>query len=57
MLQTHGKFMKYVFYILHKMTPEQMKKNPTKPIIKDKTNEDFDTEEGESNTNEQESII
>ena len=25
MLQTHGKFMKYVFYILHRMTPEQMK--------------------------------
>ena len=28
MLQTHGKLMKYVFYTLHKMTPEQMKMNP-----------------------------
>ena len=34
MLQTHGKFMKYVFYILRRMTPEQMKMNPIKPIIK-----------------------
>ena len=48
MLQTHGKFMKYVFYTLHRMTPEQMKKNPIKPIIKVKTNEELDTEEGES---------
>ena len=48
MLQTHGKFMKYVFYILHRMTPEQMKKNPIKPIIKVKTNEELDTEKGES---------
>ena len=39
MLQTHGKFMKYVFFILHRMTPEQMKMNPIKPIIKVKTNE------------------
>ena len=57
MLQTHGKFMKYVFYILHKMTPEQMKKNPIKPIIKVMTNEKLDTEEGESNSDEQESTI
>ena len=57
MLQTHGKFMKYVFYTLHRMTPEQMKMNPIKPIIKVKTNEELDTEEGESNTNEQESTI
>ena len=48
MLQTHGKFMKYVFYTLHRMTPEQMKMNPTKPIIKVKTNEELDTEKGES---------
>ena len=34
MLQTHGKFMKYVFFTLHRMTPEQMKMNPIKPIIK-----------------------
>ena len=57
MLQTHGKFMKYVFYTLHRMTPEQMKMNPIKPIIKVKTNEELDTEEGESNTDEQESTI
>ena len=57
MLQTHGKFMKYVFYTLHRMPPEQMKMNPIKPIIKVKTNEELDTEEGESNTNEQESTI
>ena len=41
MLQTHGKFMKYVFYTLHRMTPELMKKNPIKPIIKVKTNEEL----------------
>ena len=48
MLQTHGKFMKYVFYTLHRMTPEQMKMNPIKPIIIVKTNEELDTEKGES---------
>ena len=57
MLQTHGKFMKYVLFTLHRMTPEQMKMNPIKPIIKVKTNDELDTEEGESNTNEQESPI
>ena len=57
MLQTHGKFMKYVLFNLHRMTPEQMKMNPIKPIIKVKTNEELDTEEGESNTDEQESTI
>ena len=39
------------------MTPEQMKMNPIKPTIKVKTNEELDTEEGESDTNEQESTI
>ena len=39
------------------MTAEQMKMNPIKPIIKDKINEELDTEEGESNTDEQESTI
>ena len=39
------------------MTPEQMKMNPIKPIIKVKTNEELDTEEGDSNTDEQESTI
>ena len=57
MLQTHGKFMKYVLFTLHRMTPGQMKMNPIKPIIKVKTNEEHDTEEGESNTDEQESTI
>ena len=57
MLQTYVKFMKYVFYTLHRMTPEQMKMNPIKPIIKVKTNEELDKEEGESNTDEQESTI
>ena len=57
MLQTYDKFMKYVFYILHRMTPEQMKMNPIKPIIKVKTNEELDTEEGESNKDEQEYAI
>ena len=57
MLQTHGKFMKYVFYILHRMAPEQMKMNPIKPIIKVKTNEELDKEEGESIIDEQEYTI
>ena len=57
MLQSHGKFMKYVFYTLHRMTPEQMKMNPIKPIIKVKTNEKLDTEKGESNKDEQEYTI
>ena len=48
MLQTHGKFMKYVLFTSHRMTPEQMKMNPIKPIIKVKTNQKLDTEEGES---------
>ena len=48
MLQTNGKFMKYVFYTFHRMTPEQMKMNLIKPIIKVKTNEELDTEKGES---------
>ena len=39
------------------MTPEQMKMNPIKPIIKVKTNDELDTEEGESNSDEQESTI
>ena len=55
MLQTHGQFMKYVFFILHRMTPEQMKMNPIKPIIKVMTNEELDKEEGESIIDEEES--
>ena len=49
--------MKYVNFTLKEMTPEQMKINPIKPIIKVNTNEELDTEEGESNTDEQESTI
>ena len=49
--------MKYVNLPLKEMTPEQMKINPIKPIIQVKTNEELDTEEGESNTDEQESTI
>ena len=30
------------------MSPEQMKRNPIEPIIKVKTNEELDTEKGES---------
>ena len=55
MLQTHGKFMKYVIFTLHRMTPEQMKMNPIKPIIKVKTNEELDREEGESIIDEEDS--
>ena len=49
--------MKYVHFTLKELTHEQMKMNPIKPIIKVKTNEELDTEEGESNTDEQESTI
>ena len=55
MLQTHGIFMKYVLFTLHRMTPEQMKMNHIKPIIKVKTNEDLDKEEGKSIKDEEES--
>ena len=55
--RTNKQFMKYVNFTLKEMTPEQMKMNPIKPIIKVKTNEELDTEEGESNTHEQESTI
>ena len=49
--------MKYVNFTLKEMTPEQMKIKPIKPIIKVNTNEELDTEEGESNTDEQEFTI
>ena len=55
--RTNKQFMNYVNITLKEMTPEQMKMNPIKPIIKVKTNEELDTEEGESNTDEQESTI
>ena len=52
---TNKQFMKYVNFTLKEMTPEQMKINPIKPIIKVRTNDELDKEEGESNTDEQES--
>ena len=55
--RTNKQFMKYVNFTLKEMTPEQMKMKPIKPIIKVKTNEENDTEEGESNTDGQESTI
>ena len=55
--RTNKQFMKYVNFTLKEMTPEQMKINPIKPSIKVNTNEELDTEEGESNTDEQESTI
>ena len=55
--RTNKQFMKYVNFTLKEMTPEQMKMNPIKPIIKVKTNEELDTEEGESNSDEQKTTI
>ena len=55
--RTNKQFMKYVNFTLKEMTPEQMKIKPIKPIIKVNTNEELDTEEGESITNEQEFTI
>ena len=46
--------MKYILFTLYRMTPEQMKMNPIKPIIKVKTNEELDKEEGESIIDEEE---
>ena len=55
MLQTHGNFIKYVLFTLHRMTPEQMKMNPIKPIIKVKTNEELHKEERKCIKDEEES--
>ena len=55
--RTNKQFKKYVNFTLKEMTPEQMKMNPIKPIIKVKTNEELDTKEGESDTDEQECTI
>ena len=52
--RTNKQFMKYVNFTLKEMTPEQMKINPIKPIIKVKTKEELDTEEGESIEEEEE---
>ena len=55
MLQTYGKFMKYVLVTLHKMTPEQLKMNPIKPIIKVNIYQKLDIDEGECTKDEEES--
>ena len=55
--RTNKRFMKCINFTLKEMTPEQMKMNPIKPIIIVKTNDELDTEKGESNTDEQESTI
>ena len=54
---TNENFMKYVIFTLQKMTPEQLKMNPFKPIIKvnTPTNQQLDTEERESNNDEEKS--
>ena len=52
--RTNKQFMKYVNFTLKEMTPEQMKMNPIKPIIKVNTNEELDTDEGESTKVEEE---
>ena len=50
---TNKHFMKYVNFTLQQMTPEQIKQNP----ITVHPNQKHDTEEGESNTGEQEFTI
>ena len=52
---TNNHFMKYVNFTLQKMTPEQLKMNPFKPIIKDNPNQELDTEEGESTETKEDS--
>ena len=51
--RTNKHFMKYVNFTLLEMTPEHLKQNP----ITVHPNQKLDTEEGESNTDEQESTI
>ena len=43
--------MKYVIFTLQEMTPEQLKMNPFRPLIK----VELDKEEGESNKDEEKS--
>ena len=50
--RTNKHFMKYVIFTLQEMTPEQLKQNPITV-----QHQKLDTEEGESNTDEQESTI
>ena len=53
--QTNKHFMKYLNFSLQEMTPEQLKMNPFKPIIKVNTNHELDTDNGESTKDEEES--
>ena len=50
--RTNKHFMRYVKFTLQEMTPEQIKQNPITV-----QHQKLDTEEGESNTDEQESTI
>ena len=54
MLQTKWKFIKYVIHSKHSMTCKQLEKKPLESIIKIKPHEEFDTEEGEPNKDEEE---
>ena len=56
MKQNNCKFIKYVIYHRHPMTPEQLKQRLFEEIFKNQ-HEKVDTDEGESNINEQESTI
>ena len=56
MKQNNCKYMMYVIHHRHPMTPEQLKQIPFEEIFKN-LHEKVDTEEGESNTDEQESTI
>ena len=56
MKQNNCKFIKYVIHHRHPMTPEQLKQKPLEEIFKNQ-HQKLDTEEGESNTYEQESTI
>ena len=52
--RSNKQFMNYVNFTLKEMTPEQMNMNPIKPIIKVKTNDKIDSDEGESTKVEEE---
>ena len=56
MKQNNCKFIKFVIHHRYPMTPEQLKQKPFEEIFNNQ-HEELDTEEGESNTDEQESTI
>ena len=47
--------MKYIVFTLQEMIPEQLKMNPLKPIIKVNSNEELNTDDGESSKDQEES--